>query len=84
MRDSDAVLILTRPGVVSSGTEATVRAAEELGRPYLVAEPDDVDGVQRWLAGLPRPLTLDVAGPRESQAPGIAAEVRRLLEALDL
>jgi hypothetical protein len=81
VRDSDATLVLTREGVTSSGTAQTVEIAEELGRPHLVADVADVDAVRVWLDGLPTPVVLDVAGPRESEAPGIHAAATALLEA---
>jgi hypothetical protein len=71
VRDSDATLILVRDGVVSPGTALTIELAEELGRPHLVADVHEVDIVRTWLDQLPPGTVLDVAGPRESQAPGI-------------
>jgi putative molybdenum carrier protein len=82
VRDSDATLVITRARATSPGTTLTVAIAEELGRPHLVADVTDVDGVRAWLHGLPTGLVLDVAGPRESEAPGIHAEARALLEAV--
>jgi Circularly permutated YpsA SLOG family len=82
VRDSDATLVLTRAAVTSPGTTSTIAIAEELDRPHLVADPADVAGVRAWLDGLPRGLVLNVAGPRESEAPGIHDEARALLEAV--
>jgi hypothetical protein len=82
VRDSDATLVLTRGGVRSPGTAATLDVAARLERPHLVVdvgEPAIVDG---WLRQLDRDLVLNVAGPRESQAPGIGRDVRATLEAL--
>jgi hypothetical protein len=82
VRDSDATLILIRPGVSSPGTRLTIAIAEELDRPHLVASVEDVDSVRGWLSGLPDGTVLNVAGPRESQAPGIQADAGRLLDAV--
>jgi hypothetical protein len=82
VRDSDATLVLVRGDVVSPGTRLTVEVAEELGRPHLVADVHDVEGVRSWLAGLPDRVVLNVAGPRESQAPGIRADAEALLAAV--
>jgi len=79
VRDSDATLVLVRAGGTSPGTDLTAALARELGRPHLVADVGDVDTVGAWIAGLPAGTTLNVAGPRESEAPGIAAEVEHLL-----
>lgn len=82
VRDSDATLALVRSAVDSPGTAGTVAFAEELGRPHLVADVHDVPAVRAWIAELPPGTVLNVAGPRESQAPGIQEEAGRLLEAL--
>jgi hypothetical protein len=82
--DSDATLILCR-GQPSGGTELTRRLAERLRRPYLVVDllqPIDWPMVRAWLAQRGSG-TLNVAGPRESQCPGIHGEaVEFLREAL--
>ncbi|HEX2896378.1 MAG TPA: putative molybdenum carrier protein [Marmoricola sp.] len=82
VRDSDATLVLVRPGVVSPGSDATVAFARQHGRPHLLAEVDDVTVVQVWITALPAGAVLNVAGPRESQAPGIHAETLALLAAV--
>ena len=82
VRDSDATLVVTRAGVTSPGTTSTIAIAEELDRPHLVVDPADLAHVRAWLDGLPLGLVLNVAGPRESEAPGIHAEARALLEAV--
>jgi len=79
VRDSDATLVLVRAGVTSPGTDLTAGLARELGRPHLVAGVEDLDAVHAWIAGLPAGTTLNVAGPRGSEAPGIAAQVEHLL-----
>lgn len=78
--DADATLILHR-GPLSGGTVLTLRMAERYGRPSLVVDLDDgLDpaDVRSWLEG--RSVeTLNVAGPRESQNPGIGELAREFL-----
>ena len=72
VRDSDATLILTS-GTSSPGTELTIETARRLGRPvytFHAGSPEDVGMFRRWLQ-VYRVRTLNVAGPRESEAPGI-------------
>ncbi|MFL6088707.1 MAG: putative molybdenum carrier protein [Aeromicrobium sp.] len=78
VRDSDATLIV-RSTSSSPGSDLTERHAGELGRPCLVAVDADVDAVLQWLSALPSELTLNVAGPRESEQPGIHRATRALL-----
>lgn len=82
VRDSDATLVLVRGEVSSPGTAATLRFIEDYGRPHLVADVEDVAGVRTWLVDLPAGSVLNVAGPRESQAPGIQAQATALLDAV--
>ncbi len=80
VRDSGATLIIGPDGRVRSpGTAYTIRCAERIGRPHLVADPSRPDAVRAWLAGLGPDVVLNVAGPRESQAPGIYDAARALL-----
>jgi hypothetical protein len=83
VRDSDATLILTA-GTPSPGTELTIETARRLGRPvytFHAGSPEDVGMFRRWLQ-VYRVGTLNVAGPRGSEAPGVHAEARRILTAL--
>jgi hypothetical protein len=87
VRDSDATLIVTRsdPPVTSPGTETTGDCAAELGRPLAIVDPLDAGApraIRNLVAGVAGPdrLTLNVAGPRESEAPGIYTQARDLLE----
>jgi hypothetical protein len=88
VRDSDATLILTTPSARgdSPGTRATERAAAELSRACAVIDVLDVAGAGARFAALARAMppggTLNVAGPRESEAPGIYAWSRALLDVL--
>ncbi|MGE5539635.1 MAG: putative molybdenum carrier protein [Gemmatimonas sp.] len=79
VRDSDATLVLIS-GDADAGTELTVAVAGELGRPLLVHDlsRDDPGRLRAWLAQT-RPVRLNVAGPRESNAPGIYARAYALL-----
>ena len=83
--DSDATLIVVRNRKLSGGTAFTKTCAEQHGRPALVV--CERDGVTKSAAALSKFIkrhkvrTLNVAGPRESQAPGIGKFVRELLEA---
>jgi len=83
VRDADATLLLVR-GAPSGGTAYTAETARRLGRPLrLVVLPAGAAPVEirRWLAAH-RVRVLNIAGPRESQAPGIYAQARSLLERL--
>ncbi len=83
VRDSDATLILVR-GRPRGGTSLSAQRAAAEGRPCrivdLAADPDPGD-VAEWIrsAGI---RVLNVAGPRESEAPGIHDEALALLRAL--
>ncbi len=81
--DSDATLILTR-GTLSGGTALTAELARKKGRACLVLKLEDrppLGPVVSWLRenGI---RVLNVAGPRESQRPGIGREAREFLERL--
>jgi hypothetical protein len=79
--DSDATLILCR-GRPSGGTDLTRRLAQRHRKPHRVIDllkPIDWPGVRDWLAKHAAG-TLNVAGPRESQSPGIHADAVAFLE----
>lgn len=83
VQDSDATLILTR-GALVGGTALTKRHAHEARRPCLVVDlTADVSplAVHAWLRDR-RVRVLNVAGPRESNAPGIYDEAAQFLRAL--
>ena len=72
VRDSDGTLVLTT-GPLHGGTERTVQAAHAHRKPLLVVElarGEDPAYVAEWIAerGI---RVLNVAGPRESEVPGI-------------
>ena len=81
VRDSDGTLVLTG-GRPRGGTALTFALARRLGRPCLVLDLDadpDPDEIRRW-AEAEEIATLNVAGPRESQHPGIHEATRAFLE----
>ncbi len=80
---STATLVLTR-GAPMGGTRLTCEIARSIRRPLLVvdlADPDEdpVDEIVLWLARV-KPRVLNVAGPRESGAPGITEQTKTLLK----
>ncbi len=83
VREADATLILVR-GPTVGGTALTLRTAEELERPLrvvdLAARPVPAD-TAAWIEALGA-ATLNVAGPRESQQPGIYGEASAFLAAV--
>lgn len=83
VRDSDATLILCR-GPLTGGTELTARLARQYQRPCRIvdlrcAPPAEV--LCDWLEANDVEV-LNVAGPRESQEPGINAACRAFLDGL--
>jgi hypothetical protein len=91
VRDADRLMVLLdRRGLVSSGTDRAILHARALGRPVLVLDLDESGDMARaatWLReSEEEELVLCIAGPRESEAPGIYAKassfLRKLLSAL--
>ena len=83
VRESDATLIFCR-GSLSGGTLLTYRIADQHNRPCKVVdlnEPLDSRDILIWLEDN-RVATLNVAGPRESQSPGIEEQTQYCLEAV--
>lgn len=85
VESSDATLVIVRSRPRrGSGTALTVGLARRHGKPWLVVDPDGVDAVREilvWLA-TNRVGSLNVAGPRESESPGIhdaAADLLRVV-----
>ena len=86
VRDSDATLVFvdSRGGGPSPGTAATLASARELGRPCRVIDVSDAGaalGLRTFLEGLALDATLNVAGARESESPGLHARSLALLDA---
>ena len=85
VRDSDATLIFNT-GALDGGTLQTVRFAQTLGKPYLVAQLDELaqesamQQIRAWLTQ-GKFSVLNVAGPREEKRPGVYARVAVLLDA---
>lgn len=83
VRDSDATLLLV-VGKPSRGTALTIRRAVARDKPHLVIDLREDDAVARaraWLDAT-RARRLNVAGPRESSAPGIHALACAALHAI--
>jgi hypothetical protein len=83
VRDSDATLLLAR-GAASPGTELTAEIARRMGRPlyrWHLETPPDAGDFRRWLRAHSF-RTLNVAGPRESESPGVHAAACAYLRAV--
>ena len=88
VRDSDATIILVQSNDQEElpGTKLTLETAHRLGRPSLTVAVGDLDAAARlrqWLSDRceKRPIcSLNVAGPRESEAQGLYAKAKCLLE----
>jgi len=81
--DSDATLIVCR-GRPSGGTKLTGELARQHTRPCMVVDldqPPPVGEVVRWLNDHVVEV-LNIAGPRESQSPGIAAAAEQFIARL--
>lgn len=89
VRDSDATLIVS-PGaklIESPGTTYTANVARRLRRPLHIADLSASDAVDRalaWLAARAPIHTLNIAGPRESEHPGVYALTITLLQKLEV
>ena len=84
-RDSSATLILCSNEGKSPGTDATIEFAKKYKKPYMVVTHQSPTDVFSWLIELGENLTLNVAGPRESEAPGAYDYTKRfILELLKL
>jgi len=89
VRDSTAtVLVMTlNPRVSSTGTELAKAAAERLRKAVVTIDVDDPQESGRlagWLASLDADSSVNVAGPRESDCPGIYRKTLVLLNSLPL
>ncbi|HEY3277571.1 MAG TPA: putative molybdenum carrier protein [Syntrophorhabdaceae bacterium] len=84
--DADATLILTA-GRPTGGTVFTVECAKKHGRPHIVVDMEGredrviIHTIMAWLRAS-RPGTLNIAGPRESESPGIYKRSRRIFNNL--
>jgi hypothetical protein len=80
VQDSDGTLILAR-GRLAGGTLLTLKLARRLHKPYFVVDlvqGGDTASVQKW-GQAQRVCVLNVAGPREGEAPGIHAQASSFL-----
>lgn len=80
VRDSDATLVLAR-GAPRGGSALTLDWARRLGRPHLLVDLEaqaPAACISAWLTRT-APRVLNVAGPRESEAPGVGRAARALL-----
>jgi len=80
VEDSDGTLILTR-GHASGGTAYTIETALTLGKPLWIVDFEKAADGQKAIDWMDRNFIriLNVAGPRESKAPGIYAQAREFL-----
>ncbi len=86
IRDSDATLILLTSDEIRDGTLLTIDEARSKGKPYLLVNLTDAVNsheVTAWLqiSGI---KILNIAGPRESNAPGVYAKSYAFLSQLFL
>jgi hypothetical protein len=83
VRDSDATLVLTL-GTPDRGTALTLRLAARAGKPHLALDLGRNPNPSVAIAWLERHRVkvLNVAGPRESRAPGIGPAVASFLHSL--
>lgn len=87
IRDADRLMVLVgRAGLKASrGTEAARNYADQFDKPCIVLDLDAGDSLARALAFMGQgegASALCIAGPRESEAPGIYAEARKFLRRL--
>ncbi|MCK5218413.1 putative molybdenum carrier protein [bacterium] len=81
VRDADGTLILKR-GKLSGGTALTVALAKRLNKPCLILDLDsscDPETICQWIIRH-KIQVLNIAGPRESQNPGIYYQAKVFLE----
>ncbi len=84
VRDSDATLIIGSALCASEGSAFTLSCVIALGKPHHLVDlrnPGAVLAVRAWIERA-RPQTLNIAGPRESESPGIFEAAATFLGAL--
>jgi hypothetical protein len=84
VRDSDGTLVLTRARSARKGTALTIASARRQGKPYLemdLNQPPLPETIRAW-ARANRVADLNVAGPRESENPGIHDQAASFLRQL--
>lgn len=83
VEDSEGTLVLTR-GEPFGGTKLSLDIASSIGKPYHIVDlkrGHSPLAALRWLEAK-EPRTLNVAGPRESDSPGIYDEAATFLQNL--
>lgn len=80
--EADLTLIIS-PQPLAGGTDLAAQIAADEGRRLVLLEPGapDLRAIRRSLSAA-GPVTVNVAGPRESECPGIGRRTARLLLAL--
>ena len=84
VRESDGTLVLTRLGRASAGTALTIKVAQKQKKPCLVIgllRRNDLETVKKWVEAN-HIRVLNVAGPRESEIPGIHDKAFEFLKEL--
>jgi hypothetical protein len=87
VRDADRLMVLIdRAGLqVSEGSEAACDFATTMGKPHVLLDLDADNALtlaRAFLGDGQNATALCIAGPRESEAPGIYAKARKFLRAL--
>jgi hypothetical protein len=84
MQDSDGTLVLTM-GSPMGGTALTIKLAKEKRKPFLVFDPKKEKGdplfIGNWILTNQIKI-LNIAGPRESECPGVYHQASGFLRAL--
>jgi hypothetical protein len=82
---SDATVIFAT-NTKSPGTKLTIKKCEELKKPYILVNPDDVNAskiVSKFFETMKikygRKITLNVAGNRETKSSGIENKVEKIM-----
>jgi hypothetical protein len=89
VKDADATLVITLRGFMEEGTALTLSWCDDYGRPafhFDISPPglireEGLDDLRNWLDKY-KIDTLNVAGNRESNSPGIQSQTLTLLEQL--
>lgn len=71
VRDAHATLIIRTAHTQSMGTAFTEQEAIRMRRPLFILDGKSIDQATQWLRSLGAGITLNVAGPRASEAPHI-------------
>lgn len=84
VKDSDGTLVFIKTLPLDKGTQLTITEAKILNKPLLVFTlnpSNDIESILEWLTCYTI-QTLNIAGPRESQNPGIYDDTCTLLRQL--